>query len=84
MGANEMLNSINKQKDEIISKLKKNIRKKAIKNVEKNIAYNQKKISDYSKDELRKLVNEEEKEVRKGYRNKSVAVLLTLLGINII
>ena len=77
-----MLDSINKQKDEIISKLKKNIRKKAMKNVEKNIAYNQKKISDFSKDELRKLVKKEEKEVRKGYRNLSIAALLALFGIN--
>ena len=69
---------------EIISKLKKIIRKKAIKNVEKNIAYNQKKISDYSKDELRKLVKKEEKEVRKSYMNLSVGALLALLGINII
>ena len=57
-----MLETINKQKDEIIAKLRKNIRKKAMKNVEKNIAYNQKKISDFSKDELRKLVKKEEKE----------------------
>ena len=51
---------------------------------QKNIAYNQKKISDYSKDELRKLVKKEEKEVRKSYMNLSVGALLALLGINII
>ena len=79
-----MFETIALKKLEIISKLKKIIRKKAIKNVEKNIAYNQKKISDYSKDELRKLVKKEEKEVRKSYMNLSVGALLALLGINII
>ena len=79
-----MFETIALKKLEIISKLKKIIRKKAIKNMEKNIAYNQKKISDYSKDELRKLVKKEEKEVRKSYMNLSVGALLALLGINII
>ena len=39
-----------------ISKFRKFIRKRAIKKVNKNIAYQQKSVSDYTKDELRKLI----------------------------
>ena len=78
-----MIDKFNQKKEELIVKLKKNIRKKAIKNLGQKLAYNQKQVSDFSKEELRKLVNEEEKEVRKGYRNKSVGVLLAMLGLNI-
>ena len=38
------------------SKIKKILRKRAIKNVEEHISYQQKKVSDYSVDELRKLI----------------------------
>ena len=78
-----MIEKIKQKKEDLILKLKKNIRKKAIKNIEQKLSYNQKKASDFSKEELRDLVNEEEKEVRKGYRNKSIGVLLTLVGLNI-
>ena len=42
-----------------------------------------KKISDYTKDELESYVAKEEKEIIKSYKNKSIAALLALLGINI-
>ena len=59
------------------------IRKKAMKQFEDKLVLLQKKISDYSKDELESFVAVEEKEIIKSYRNRSIAALLALLGINI-
>lgn len=78
-----MFNKIISKKDDLIYKLKIHIRKKAIKQFEKKLELLQKKVSDYSKDELEGFVAEEEKEIIKSYRNKSIAALLALLGFNI-
>jgi hypothetical protein len=59
------------------------IRKKAMKQFEDKLVLLQKKISDYTKDELESFVAKEEKDIIKSYKNKSIAVLLALLGINI-
>ncbi len=59
------------------------IRKKAMKQFEDKLALLQKKISDYTKDELESHVAKEEKEIIKSYKNKSIAALLALVGINI-
>jgi hypothetical protein len=75
-------NIIDKKKD-LTHKLKIHIRKKAIKQFEKKLELLQKKVSDYPKDELETFVAEEEKEIIKSYRNKSIGVLLALLGFNI-
>ena len=75
-------NIIDKKKD-LTHKLKIHIRKKAIKQFEKKLELLQKKISDYPKDELEAFVAEEEKEIIKSYRNKSIGALLALLGFNI-
>ena len=90
-----MLDSLNNTKDKFILKLKKRIRKKAMKRVEKQMAYNeqpkkyllflddQKTASDYSKEELRKLIETEEKDIVRGYKMKSTfSVLMAMLGIN--
>ena len=47
-------------------KIKKILRKRAIKNVEEHISYQQKKVSDYSIEELRKLISSEEKKILHG------------------
>ena len=75
-------NIIGKKKD-LTHKLKIHIRKKAIKQFEKKLELLQKKVSDYPKDELEAFVAEEEKEIIKSYRNKSIGALLALLGFNI-
>jgi hypothetical protein len=75
-------NIIDKKKD-LTHKLKIHIRKKAIKQFEKKLELLQKKVSDYPKDELEAFVAEEEKEIIKSYRNKSIGALLALLGFNI-
>lgn len=59
------------------------IRKKAIRQFEDKLVLLQKKISDYTKDELESYVAKEEKEIIKSYKNKSIAALLALLGVNI-
>ena len=46
-----------------ISKFRKFIRKRAINKVNENIAYQQKKVSDYTKNELRELIEKEEKNI---------------------
>ena len=75
-------NIIDKKKD-LTHKLKIHIRKKAIKQFEKKLELLQKKVSDYPKNELEAFVAEEEKEIIKSYRNKSIGALLALLGFNI-
>lgn len=75
-------NIIDKKKD-LTHKLKIHIRKKAIKQFEKKLELLQKKVSDYPKNELESFVAEEEKEIIKSYRNKSIGALLALLGFNI-
>ena len=50
-------------KDFTIKKWKRFIRKRALKRVEKLMAYAQKQPEDYTKDEMRKLIEKEEKAV---------------------
>jgi len=78
-----MLDKIINKKEVLSHKLKIHIRKKAIKQFEKKLELLQKIVSDYPKDELEAFVAEEEKEIIKSYRNKSIGALLALLGFNI-
>ena len=78
-----LFNKIILKKTELNKKLKLHIRKKAMKNFEDKLLLLQKKISDYTKDELESFVAKEEKDIIKSYKNKSIAALLALLGINI-
>ena len=78
-----MLDKIINKKEVLSHKLKIHIRKKAIKQFEKKLELLQRKVSDYPKDELEAFVAEEEKEIIKSYRNKSIGALLALLGFNI-
>jgi predicted XRE-type DNA-binding protein len=78
-----MLTGLKEKKRNLAYKLKLHIRKKAMKQFEDKLVLLQKKISDYTKDELESFVAIEEKEIIKSYRNRSIAGLLALLGINI-
>jgi hypothetical protein len=78
-----MLTGLKEKKRDLTSKLKMHIRKKAMKQFEDKLVLLQKKLSDYTKDELESFVAKEEKDIIKSYKNKSIAVLLALLGINI-
>ncbi len=64
------------------SKIKKILRKRAIKNVEEHIVYQQKKVSDYSIEELRKLILSEEKRILHGAGWKGAIVAIgAMFGI---
>ena len=64
------------------TKIKKILRKKAIKNVEEHIVYQQKKVSDYSIEELRKLILSEEKKILHGAGWKGAIVAVgAMFGI---
>ena len=78
-----MLTKFKEKKNKLVYKLKMHIRKKAMKQFEDKLVLLQKKISDYTKDELESFVAKEEKDIIKSYKNKSIAALLALLGINI-
>ena len=63
-------------------KIKKILRKRAIKNVEEHIVYQQKKVSDYSIEELRKLISSEEKTILHGAGWKGAIVAVgAMFGI---
>jgi hypothetical protein len=69
-------------KDFTIKKWKKIIRKRALKRVEKQMAYAQKKPEDYTKEEMRVLIEIEEKEIISTLTaTVGIASILTILGI---
>ena len=69
-------------KDFTIKKWKKFIRKRALKRVEKQMAYAQKKPEDYTKEEMRVLIEIEEKEIISTLTaSVGIASILTILGI---
>ena len=69
-------------KDFTIKKLKIFIRKKALKRVEKLMEYAQKKPEDYTKEEMRELIEKEEKEVISTYtQTVGIGTILLMLGI---
>ena len=69
-------------KDFTVKKWKRFIRKRALKRVEKLIAYAQKKPEDYTKEEMRKLIEKEENEVISNLKvTVGMSSVLLLLGI---
>ena len=76
------VDSTKSAKDFTIKKWKKFIRKRALKRVEKLMAYAQKKPEDYTKEEMRKLIEKEEKEVISTLTaTVGIGAVLTMLGI---
>ena len=69
-------------KDFTVKKWKRFIRKRALKRVEKLMTYTQKKPQDYTKEEMRKLIDKEEKEVISTLTaTVGLSSVLILLGI---
>ena len=69
-------------KDFTVKKWKRFIRKRALKRVEKLMTYAQKKPEDYTKEEMRKLIEKEEKEVISTLTATiGIGAVLTMLGI---
>ena len=78
----ETIEGTKSAKDFTIKKWKKFIRKRALKRVEKLMAYAQKKPEDYTKEEMRKLIEKEEKEVISTLTaTVGIGAVLTMLGI---
>ena len=69
-------------KDFTVKKWKRFIRKRALKRVEKQMKYALKKPEDYTKEEMRELIEKEEKEVISTLTaTVGIGAALTLLGI---
>tara|TARA_B100000925_G_C21924687_1_gene437523 strand:- start:299 stop:565 length:267 start_codon:yes stop_codon:yes gene_type:complete len=69
-------------KDYTVKKWKRFIRKRAIKRVEKNLKYLQKDVSEYTKEEIRELIEKEEKSVISTITaTVGIGAVLTMLGI---
>ena len=69
-------------KDYTVKKWKLFIRKKALKRVERSMEYAQKKPEDYTKEEMRELIEKEEKEVISTYtQTVGIGTILLMLGI---
>jgi hypothetical protein len=78
----ETIEGTKSAKDFTVKKWKKFIRKRALKRVEKLMAYAQKKPEDYTKEEMRKLIEKEEKEVISTLTaTVGIGAVLTMLGI---
>ncbi len=69
-------------KDYTVKKWKRFIRKRAIKRVEKNLKYLQKDVSEFTKEEMRELIEKEEKSVISTITaTVGIGAVLTMLGI---
>ncbi len=69
-------------KDYTVKKWKRFIRKRALKRVEKNLKYLQKDASDFTKEEMRELIEKEEKDVISTITaTVGIGAVLTMLGI---
>ena len=76
------LEATSSTKDFTVKKLKRFIRKRALKRVQKLMDYAQKKPEDYTKEEMRNLIEKEEKEVISTLTATiGIGAVLTMLGI---
>jgi len=76
------LDATSSTKDFTVKKWKRFIRKKALKRVQKLMDYAQKKPEDYTKEEMRNLIEKEEKEVISTLTATiGIGAVLTMLGI---
>ena len=68
--------------DFTVKKWKRFIRKRALKRVEKQMKYAQKKPEDYTKEEMREIIEKEEKDVISTITaTVGIGAVLTMLGI---
>ena len=71
-----------KAKDQSIKYGKKYIRKKAIENIREKLEFAQKKESDFTKEQMRKMIAKEEKKIVKSLGLKgALTTILALFGI---
>ena len=77
-----MLDKIQEVTDSSIKYGKKLIRKKALENIREKLEFAQKKESDFTKEQMRKMIQKEEKKLIKNFSvSGAVTTILALFGI---
>ena len=62
--------------------IKKRIRKKALENIKEKLEFAQKKETDFTKDEMRSMIEKEERKIIKDYKTKgALTTVLAMFGI---
>ena len=62
--------------------VKKLIRKKALENIKEKLEFAQKKETDFTKDEMRSMIEKEERKIIKDYKTKgALTTVLAMFGI---
>ena len=80
---NASIEKSKEMKDASIKFGKKFIRKKAIESIREKLEFAQKKESDFSKEQMREMIQKEEKKIIKSYSvNGAVTTILALFGIS--
>ncbi|WP_440654301.1 hypothetical protein [Candidatus Pelagibacter sp. HIMB1506] len=77
-----MLEKIQDATDSSLKYGKKLIRKKAIENIKEKLEFAQKKETDFTKEEMRKMIAKEENKILKGLGTKgALTAILAMFGI---
>ena len=77
-----MLDKIKHTGKNSIIYIKKRIRKKALENIKEKLDFAQKKETDFTKDEMRSMIEKEEKKIIKDYKTKgALTTVLAMFGI---
>tara|TARA_B110000971_G_C19890276_1_gene444966 strand:+ start:52 stop:360 length:309 start_codon:yes stop_codon:yes gene_type:complete len=80
---NASIEKSKEMKDASIKFGKKFIRKKAIESIREKLEFAQKKESDFSKEQMREMIQKEEKKIIKSFSvNGAVTTILALFGIS--
>jgi len=62
--------------------IKKRIRKKALENIKEKLEFAQKKETDFTKDEMRSMIEKEERKIIKDFKTKgALTTVLAMFGI---
>ena len=77
-----MLDKIKHTGKNSIIYIKKRIRKKALENIKEKLDFAQKKETDFTKEEMRKMISREEDKIVKDIRTKgALTAILAMFGI---
>ena len=77
-----MLDKIKHTRKNSIIYIKKRIRKKALENIKEKLDFAQKKETDFTKDEMRSMIEKEEKKIITNYKTKgALTTVLAMFGI---
>jgi len=77
-----MLDKIKDTGKNSITYIKKLVRKKALDNIKEKLEFAQKKETDFTKDEMRSMIEKEEKKIISGLKTKgALTTVLAMFGI---